>query len=190
MNDYMKTAALLPGREVLITGLGPVGLGAIITCKYRGAEVIGVTRNQYRTNLAHELGADHVLDPADPELSSKIGIITNGLGADKTIECSGGEMYQRISLDETRRKGQVVFVGESDDCTIQVSDDLIRNGISLHGSWHWNLEDTNELMRTISNSLTKINKLITHTFPLGKVEDAFNLQMTGECGKVILHPQE
>ena len=45
-------------------------------------------------------------------------------------------------------------------------------------------------MKTIKRSSDLIDKLITHIFPLSRVEDAFKLQMTGKCGKVLLHPWE
>ena len=47
---------------VLITGLGPVGLGGVINAVYRGARVIGVDANRYRAKLALELGASAVID--------------------------------------------------------------------------------------------------------------------------------
>ena len=53
---------------VLITGLGPVGLGGVINARYLGARVIGVESQPYRANLAKELGAEVVLDPNDEDI--------------------------------------------------------------------------------------------------------------------------
>lgn len=179
-----------PFDTVLITGLGPVGLGAVINCVVRGSRVIGVARNSYRADLARQLGAEEVLDPDDPDCISRIRDLTSGLGADKSVDCSGGEEYQKICIAGTRRKGQVAFVGESGALTVRVSDDLIRKGLTLHGAWHWNLQDTAILMETIRRSPHLIDKLITHTYPLSQVENAFKLQLTGKCGKVMLHPHK
>jgi L-iditol 2-dehydrogenase len=184
----IQTMDTRPSDTVLISGLGPVGLGAVINCITRGSRVIGVTRNKYRAELAVQLGAETVLDPEDPDTIKKIRDLTGGKGADKSVDCSGGENYQKICIHGTRRKGQVAFVGESGDLTVKVSDDLIRNGLTLHGAWHWNLTDTAVIMETIHRSAGLIDKLITHTFPLPKVEEAFKLQVTGQCGKVLLHP--
>jgi L-iditol 2-dehydrogenase len=173
---------------VLITGLGPVGLGAVINCVSRGARVIGIARNPYRARLAMELGAEVVLDTDDPECIRKIRELTGNLGADKSIDCSGGGEYQKLCLKATRRRGELALVGESKELSLSVSDDLIRSGLTVHGCWHWNLSDTAMIMDTITRNTDKINKLITHSFPLTEVEDAFKLQVTGNCGKVILHP--
>lgn len=175
---------------VLVTGLGPVGLGAIINCLSRGARVIGINRNIWRAKLALELGAEVVLDPNNAGCIQQIGKLTGGLGADKAIECSGGVLYQLKCIDGTRRKGQMAFVGESKGLTVKVSDDLIRKGLTFYGSWHWNLKDANKMMDTIANNINLITKLVTHKFALTEAEDAFKLQMSGDCGKVLLHPWE
>ncbi|MDX1699672.1 MAG: alcohol dehydrogenase catalytic domain-containing protein, partial [Melioribacteraceae bacterium] len=67
---------------ILITGLGPVGLGGIINGIFRGARVICVSRNDYRSNLAVELGASNIIDPDDPDAVVKIKELTGGLGVD------------------------------------------------------------------------------------------------------------
>jgi L-iditol 2-dehydrogenase len=184
----VNTLNVNPSDTVLITGLGPVGLGAVINCISRGARVIGVARNSYRKNLAISLGAEAVLDPQNPDFVSQIKDLTEGKGANKSIECSGGKIYQQSCIKATRRKGIIAFVGESKGIEIQVSDDLIRKGLTIFGSWHWNLNDTKKMMGTIETTKNLINQLISHSFPLSEVEDAFKLQISGNCGKVLLHP--
>jgi len=173
---------------VLITGMGPVGLGGVINAAYRGARVIAVSRTPYRANLAKQLGADVVVNPDDKDALQKILDLTAGRGADKAIDCSGVPARMRLLVDAVRRKGQIGFVGEAGEVTIKVSDDMIRKGLTLHGAWHYNLADTPRIMRIIADSADKLDKLITHTFAMSKVSEAFGLQLTGQCGKVVLHP--
>jgi len=175
---------------VLITGLGPVGLGAVINCLSRGAQVIAVARNPYRQKIATDLGAQVILDPNDPELYQKIKDITQNKGATKAIECSGASLYQTICIEGTRRKGAVSFVGESGEMPIAISDQLIRKGLTLTGSWHWNLNLTADILDTIRQCKSAIKKLVTHTFPMDQLEDAFELQKAGNCGKILLKPWE
>ena len=173
---------------VLITGMGPVGLGGVINAAYRGARVIAVSRTPYRANLAKQLGADVVVNPDDKDAAEQIMDLTDGRGADKAIDCSGVPARMRLLIDTVRRKGQIAFVGEADDLTIKVSDDMIRKGLTLHGAWHYNLADTPRIMRIVADSGDKLDKLITHTFGMSKVAEAFGLQLRGQCGKVVLHP--
>ena len=128
------------------------------------------------------------MNPDDERGLRRIKAMTDGRGVDKAIECSGGVRYQLACVHGTRRKGQVAFVGESKDLTLNVSDDLIRNGLTVHGNWHWNLKDAPQMLRTIADSKSLIAKLVTHEFALAEAEEAFKLQMSGACGKVLLHP--
>ena len=175
---------------ILITGLGPVGLGGIINGFFRGAKVICVSKNEYRSNLALDLGASNIIDPDDPDATLKIKELTNGLGVDASIDCAGNEAAQQICINSTRRNGQVSFVGESGDLTLKVSDQLIRNGLTLHGIWHYNLNDIPKLFQIVDKHGDLLDKMITHKFALNEVENAWELQSQRQCGKVILYPWE
>lgn len=173
---------------LLITGMGPVGLGGVINGVYRGARVIAVESHPYRAKLARDLGAVAVLDPGDPDARQQILDLTAGVGVDKAIDCSGAQPAHRLLIDATRRRGAVAFVGEGGEVPIHVSNDMIRKGLTLHGSWHYNLADVPRLWHAIRASRDRIDRLVTHTYPLEQVRDAFELQLTGECGKVLLTP--
>ena len=175
---------------VLVCGLGPVGLGAVLNARARGARVIGVEPRPYRAALAKELGAETVVDPSDETALQQILDLTGGTGVDAAVDCSGAAPAQRLMIDAARRRGQVAFVGEAGDLTIHVSNDTIRKGLTLHGAWHYPLGDAPKIMQTIERHTRLLDKLITHTFPMSRVRDAFELQLTGECGKVVLYPWE
>jgi len=173
---------------ILITGMGPVGLGGVINAVYRGATVIAVESHPYRKQLAAELGARHVLDPGDSSVLERIMELTNGVGVDNAMDCSGAPAAQRLLIDATRRLGTVSFVGECGELSIHVSNDMIRKGLNLHGTWHWNLADAPRMMKMISEVGDMLDRQITHTFPLDRVQEAWELQLTGSCGKVLLYP--
>ncbi len=173
---------------VLIAGLGPVGLGGVINGVFRGARVIGVESNPYRAKLAKELGAEAVIDPLQPDSRDQILRLTDGLGANVGLDCSGVAQAQRLLIDSTRRRGKIVFIGEGGDVTIHVSNDMIRKGLTLYGQWHYNRADAPKILQVIQRSTMLIDKLITHRFPMSRVQDAFDLQLTGQSGKVLLDP--
>ena len=188
----MQTMSVDRHDTVLITGLGPVGLGGVINAKYRGARVIAVDSITYRADLARELGADAVVNPLDEDALRQIRAHTPaGRGVDKAVDCSGVVAAHRLCIDAARRKGQVAFVGEcSDDTPIQISNDMIRKGLTLAGSWHFNLADSPRMMRMIGDVGEQLDKLITHRFPLADIQSAWETQLSGQCGKVILQPWE
>ncbi|MCY3575621.1 MAG: zinc-binding dehydrogenase [Chloroflexi bacterium] len=177
---------------LLITGLGPVGLGGVINAVYRGARVIGVEANRYRQRLALELGAAAIVDPRDPDALAQVRALTHdGRGVDKAIDCSGVVTAHRLCIDAARRKGIVAFVGEcGDDTPLRISDDMIRKGLRLLGSWHYNLADAPRLLRMIGDVGAQLDKLITHRFGIMDIQSAWETQLSGQCGKVILRPWE
>ena len=173
---------------IIVTGMGPVGLGGGINGKYRGAPVIAVEAQPYRKTLAENLGADLVIDPGDEDAFDTVMKFTGGIGADGGVDCTGVPQAQRFLIDAVRRRGTVSFVGEGGGLEIFTSNDMIRKGLNLHGSWHWNLADAPKMMKMISEVGDQLDKQITHTLPMSKVQDAWELQLTGNCGKILLDP--
>ena len=173
---------------VLVTGLGPVGLGGVINASYRGARVIAVDSVPFRAELAKELGAEVVLDPRDEDILDQILELTDGVGVDKALDFSGAAPAHRLMIDATRRKGHCAFVGEGGEFPLGASRDMIRKGLVLHGSWHYNISLYPKLKRVIQDSAEKLDKFITHEFPMSEVQQAFEVQSTGACAKVMLDP--
>lgn len=183
--QLMEVGAL---DTVLITGMGPVGLGGVINAVHRGSRVLVAEINPYRAQLARDLGAAEVIDPRDDQAVEHILELTEGLGVDKAIDCSGVGQAQRLMIDAVRRKGQASFVGQAGDLTIGVSRDMIGKGLTLRGAWHYNLSDMPKIMKVIAQTGNLLDRLTTHTFPMKNVQQAWELQITGECGKVVLDP--
>ena len=176
---------------VLITGLGPVGLGGVINAKHRGARVLAIDSHPYRKDLASKLGADFVLDPTNDDIRDQIRELTSGKGVPKAVDCSGNPAAHRLCIDMAAALGKVAFVGEcAQPTTIRISHDLIRRGITLMGSWNYNLGDAPLLMQVIRDEQPRIRRFVTHRFPLRQAQQAWELQRTGNCGKVLLKPWE
>lgn len=174
---------------VLITGLGPVGLGGVINAHARGARVIGVDINPYRVEKAKALGAETVIDPRDDEALAQIMALTKGVGVDKVVDCSGVPAAHRLGIDAVRRRGQVAFVGESHaETPLFISSDMIRKGITLVGSWHYDMADTPKLMRLVTDLGPQLDQFITHRYPIDQIQQAWETQASGQCAKVLVKP--
>ena len=170
---------------VLITGLGPVGLGGVVNARYRGARVIGVESHPYRAALAKALGAAVVIDPTAADAQQQLLDLTGGLGVDACIETSGTAPAKTFALAALRRKGRFAMVGWHGALD---ADTIIAKGLSVYGAWHYNLHDAGRLLHVIQHVPAQLQRLITHAFPLTQVQQAWELQSSGNCGKVVLHP--
>ena len=173
---------------VLISGLGPVGLGAVVCAAMRGARVIGIEANPYRVALAIELGAEAVIDPTDPDALSQVRILTGGHGADKSIEASSQEGAPAFLLQATRIGGEMTSIGWGGPVNMK---DVVARGVTVFGQWHWNfMRDAEAMFDTIRRAGSLLDRLITHRFPMRQVQEAWELQVTGQCGKVLLMPSQ
>jgi NADPH:quinone reductase len=86
-------AALRAGEHILVLGAsGGVGMAAVMLAKSRGGIVIGTASTPEKRDAVKAAGADHVLDPADPDLAAVVKSLTGGSGVDLVFDPVGGEL--------------------------------------------------------------------------------------------------
>lgn len=172
---------------VLVTGLGPVGLAALMLAKAMGAnKLIGVELNEYRIKLAQKLGlVDVVLKPGEDTLS-EILTLTGGKGVEKAIDASASDAGRQLAIRATRTWGKIAFVGEGGTCTFTPSPDIIHGQKTIYGSWVTSLWKMEELVERLVRWEIHPEDLITHEFPLEKAGEAYQLMAEGNCGKVAV----
>ncbi len=185
----MQRMAVDAFDTVLVTGAGPVGLGALVNAAWRGARAIVVEGVPWRVERARAMGAAEVLDPGDPDLVERIRSLTDdGIGVDCAVECAGVVAAQRVCIEATRPRGQVAFVAECDDeLPIRISPDMIRTGLTLIGQWHYSMNDFERLLAVVRSS-PLLEQHVSHRLPMSRVQDALELCASHQCGKVILDP--
>ncbi|MDR1104944.1 MAG: zinc-binding dehydrogenase [Treponema sp.] len=174
---------------LLVTGLGPVGMGAVCIAKFLGARVIALDTVPFRMKMALDvLGADIVLDAADPGARAKIAEAARPGRLTRAIDASGNAAAERLCIDAVEPGGIISFVGENhNEIPIRPSEDFIRKGLTLMGSWHCNLNDRAEMITLLRRS-PLVPKLITETFGFSRVQEAFEKFMGGDTCKVMLKP--
>lgn len=176
--------------KVLIAGLGPVGLGGVVNASFRGARVAAVDSVPYRVERALQLGAEAVFDPTDPDVARRVREWSGGAGVDCSVDCAGSTAAQRLCLECTRRRGSMAFVGEcGEDLTLRASPDLIRKGLTLVGSWHYNLNLFPRILEVIRRSPVAAN-LVSHRLPMSRVQEAFALSASHQTAKILLDPRQ
>jgi threonine dehydrogenase-like Zn-dependent dehydrogenase len=118
----------------------------------------------------------------------KVRQAAGGGGPSRAVDCSGVPSAQRLCIEACRRRGHIAIVGEGGAFELKASDDCIRKGITIHGCWHYNYGDIPRIFEVIRSIGSLLDKQITHTFALQQVQAAFELQLAGQCGKVLLLP--
>ncbi|OIK13800.1 alcohol dehydrogenase [Bacillus sp. MUM 13] len=166
----------ISGRDKLVIfGMGPMGAAGVMIAHALGATVIAVDMLDERLEMAKELGADYVINGKNTNVQEEIARITNGIGADAAIDCSGSPFAENDALDCVRPHGRVAFVGESKESTIKPSQQLIRKQVTLIGSWYFPIQEFDEIAEFIVRKKLPVEKLVTHRFKLEEAETAFRL---------------
>ncbi|MFZ5814827.1 MAG: L-threonine 3-dehydrogenase [Bacillota bacterium] len=182
----------LTAKSVLVTGCGPIGIMSIPVSKMAGAEiVIAMDVNDYRLDLARQLGADVLINPTRQDPIEVVRGYTRGYGADVILEMSGNPTAIRQSLKAARNGARVSLLGlPSRPLEIDLSADVIMRGLVLQGITGRKMWQTWYQVRSLYRAglAERLRPLITHKLPLEQVETAMELMGAGKCGKVVLMP--
>ena len=178
--EAIEKIGICGNDAVLVTGLGPVGLAALMLAKCMGAnQLIGVEMNDYRIDLAKKLGlVENTLD--------QILAVTGGKGVERAIDASANDAGRQLAIRATREWGKIAFVGEGGTCTFNPSPDIIHGQKTIFGSWVTSLWKMEELVERLVRWGIHPEDLITHEFPLEKADEAYALMAGGQCGKVAV----
>jgi 2-desacetyl-2-hydroxyethyl bacteriochlorophyllide A dehydrogenase len=181
-------AEIRVGDRVCVIGAGPIGLGTAMIAQAAGAQTIIVSEPRaYRRELAKKVGADHTIDPTATDLTQAARELTDGLGADVVFEAVGHPktIEQAIAVAAPGATIVVIGVANADaraDFPAQVFYD---KEITLKGT----RGPTFAVERTL-RWLSKLDfePVLTHTFPIHQANDAIQLGLTGDTGKILLVP--
>lgn len=179
--EALCRVALAGGEQVLITGLGPVGLAAGMLASAMGSPwVVGTDPSPDRRALARDLGTlDVAVEGADDELPDLLGD-----GAEVTVDCSGAGAAQLTALRHTRRHGRCALVGEGGTLTVDVSEVLIHRQLTVHGSWVAPTWRMTELLERLARWDLHPERVVTDRFALADAARAYEVADAGARGKV------
>ncbi len=174
----------LSGRDtVAIFGQGPVGLSATQLAVAMGARVIAADPSPERLARAKEFGADAVVDPGANDPVAAIKELTQGRGAELTLDTSGSPVGRLAAVQSAKTWGVTCFVGEGDTVTLDVSRDMLRKQLTLIGSWTFSAMGQADCARFIAEREIPVDRLFTHRWRLDQATEAYQLfdkQTTGK----------
>lgn len=189
-----ENANIKIGDIVAVFAQGPIGLCATAGAKMRGASlIIAIDGNEERLKIARHMGADITLNFNKVDVVSEIMKITKGRGVDSSIECLGLQSTFENSLRVLKPGGTLSSLGVySQDLTIPVSafaaglgDHKIITALCPGGK-----ERMRRLISTIETGRIDLKPLVTHTYKLDDIVDAYDLFANQRDGvlKVAIKP--
>jgi S-(hydroxymethyl)glutathione dehydrogenase / alcohol dehydrogenase len=187
------TAKVEPGANVVVFGLGGIGLNVIQGARMVGANmIVGVDINPSKRALAEKFGMTHFVNPQEVEgdLVSYLVDLTKG-GADYSFECIGNVKVMRQAL-ECCHKGWGVSVvigvaGAGEEIStrpFQLVTGRVWKGSAFGGAR--GRTDVPKIVDWYMDGKINIDDLITHIMPIEQINDAFNLMHKGESIRSVV----
>ena len=185
-------AAEVEGKNVLISGCGPIGLTAVAACKVFGAtKVIACDLLNPRLDIAIEMGADYVINSGVSDLVEEVKRLTDGVGVDAVIDITGVEIAINSALKCLRPAGRLVCVGlPTKPVTLHdMTDDLIYREVELTGISGRLIWDTwMNFANVMKSPYYKLEYLLGGSYALKDYEKALDEIRKGTSGKMLLFP--
>ena len=190
----INTAKVEPGANVVVFGLGGIGLNVVQGARLAGAnKIIGIDLNDNRRPLAENFGMTHFVNPKEigDDLIAYLVDLTDG-GADYSFECIGNVNTMRQALECCHRGwGVSVIVGvagagkEISTRPFQLVTGRVWKGTAFGGAK--SRTQVPQIVDWYMDGKINIDDLITHTMPLEDINDAFHLMHEGESIRSVVN---
>ncbi|MCB1230292.1 MAG: Zn-dependent alcohol dehydrogenase [Verrucomicrobiae bacterium] len=192
----MNAADVPAGSKVAVFGCGGIGLNVIQTARLAGAtQIIAIDREPRKLSYAAEFGATDFINAAESDPVEAVKDLTNGLGVDFAFEAIGLPEPIEQAYDSTRKGGTCVVVGiapPSARARINVNA-LVYAEKTLRGSIYGSTRPRIDLLKLIDlhrAGKIDLDRLLTKTYPLSQINEAYAALERGEVARSLVLPQE
>jgi threonine dehydrogenase-like Zn-dependent dehydrogenase len=173
------------GQAAAVLGVGTLGLLAVQVLKARGLKVLAVGRSARRLPLAAELGADAVAVSEAGGAVAAARSLSGREGVDLVVETAGTAPAVAQAVELCRPGGRVVLTGLPHEPTELDFFWVVRRELSILGSMIYQ-DEFPEAMRLLAEGTVRARRLLTHRFPLEKMQEAFEAHRSPDSIKVSL----
>ena len=190
----INTAKVKPGDNVVVFGLGGIGLNVIQGARLAGADmIVGVDLNPRREALGRTFGMTHFVNPNEVEgdLVPYLVSLTKG-GADFSFECIGNVDVMRQALECCHKGwGESIIIGvagagqEIKTRPFQLVTGRVWRGTAFGGAK--GRTDVPKIVDWYMEGKINIDDLITHQMPLDDINKAFDLMHSGESIRSVVN---
>jgi len=176
------------GEDVLITGAGPIGLMAAAVVRHAGARFVVITDvNPYRLELARRMNVTRALDVRTESIAEVQKELGMKEGFDVGLEMSGNPSAFRDMIANMAHGGRIALLGIPENDIAINWHTVIFNMLTIKGIYGREMYETWYKMTVMIQGGLDISGVITHRFHYTDYEKAFEVMLSGQAGKVILH---
>lgn len=186
----IERAGITQGSTVCVIGGGAIGLMMVQLAKHAGASQVVLSEPvAMRREIGVQLGADAAIDPIHECISDRLQEILGIAGADVIIECVGAPIATEQAFQASKRGSALLLfsVPRANSVYELYLEDVYQKELTIMGSMI-NPDTHGRATALINSGTIKMDKIITHRYPVEQVEDAILMQQSNESIKVIIEP--
>ena len=174
----LNKAELKPEDRLLVIGLGAMGQIHILLARHYGVrQIIGADLVRYRLNKALEFGANAIVNVQEEDLVGKVEELTHGQMADLVIVGPGNTGAMKTGISCVGKGGTgLLFTPSPDEDRLEINPyHLYFNEVNLVCSYSCGPDETRQALKLIEQGVVTAEKLVTHRYPIDRIEEAFNV---------------
>jgi S-(hydroxymethyl)glutathione dehydrogenase/alcohol dehydrogenase len=191
----MNATNVPAGSTVAVVGCGGIGLNIVQSARLAGAtKIIAIDRVPAKLDYARTMGATHFINASEDEPVAAVKDLTGGLGVDNAFEAIGLAEAIEQAYDMTRKGGTCVVVGiAGPDARARINvNQLVYAEKTLRGSIYGSTRPRLDLLRLIELhecGMIDLDSLLTRTYPLSEINEAYAALERGEVARSLVLPQ-
>lgn len=187
----VRRGRVAPGDWVLVQGCGGVGLNIVQIASALGGRVIAIDLSPQKLEWATRLGAIAAFDPAaTPRLDKEVRRLTGGAGVDVAFEAVGKAASQELAFGCVRTGGRLVLVGYSSEPMALNAGRVMYREMAVLGSLGCRPADYPRVIELARQGRIKVADLVTHRFPLTRINEALDTLRSGAAIRIVVIPSE
>jgi 2-desacetyl-2-hydroxyethyl bacteriochlorophyllide A dehydrogenase len=171
------------GESAAVLGVGALGLLAIQLLTAKGLRVLAVGRTGRREHLARALGADGFATIEGGGAGEAARTFSGREGVDLVVETAGTAMAVEQAIELARPGGRVVLTGLPHEASTVNFFSVVRREIRIVGSMIYQQEFP-EAIRLLAEGKVRVEQIVTHRFPLDRIQEAFVAHRSPDAIKV------
>jgi 2-desacetyl-2-hydroxyethyl bacteriochlorophyllide A dehydrogenase len=173
---------------VMVLGCGTIGAGAIAGALSRGATVIAVDIDDYKLELARDLGAQHVVNSGSSDLHEQLKELTSGDGPHVVVEAAGNPVTYRAAVNEVAFTGRVVCIGYAAREVSFATRLFVQKELDIMGSRNATQNDFKSVISFLEQGSFPLERMITRKVRFNEVHEAIQTWANnpGRVMKILL----
>lgn len=185
----VQESSVMPGEDIIVFGVGPLGLFSIQIAKLIGCAniiAVGLEADRERFEIAKKFGANHIIISDKEDLNERINDITKGDNPPVAIDAAGANIVLHQAIGVVRKGGEVIKIGFDKRAYNYSLDNLLDLGVTVKGHFGYDYRSWKNCLKLLELGKVDLKGMISHYIRLEDWEKGFDLVKSKKAIKIII----